>query len=278
MKRQVEENFDAGVAGQVADKWKSIGATLTEMAVDFQVIVNGSQGGWTGSAAEGARAALAKVGKFSDMTGDHFTATGTALHTQTTAAAEAKNRMPEPVEYDPKKMFTDALTSGSILQLAALPMAMPAQKAKSDGAKAEAVQVMQSRDDAMRSATSTMPAFAEMPAVTQDQGTATSSTHTSSVTTRTVDPSRVGPGGVPGTTATTGVGTTTGTTTTSWAPPPNVAPPTVPPNFGTPPPTQPPRTPLPGWLPPAFPPGGKQNVPPGKAVPPGRPLPPGARP
>ncbi|MFD0202229.1 MULTISPECIES: PPE domain-containing protein [Saccharothrix] len=280
MKRQVEDRFDPGLAGEVADKWKAIGATLTDLAVDFQVIVSGSEAGWTGSAGEGARAALAKVGKFSDMTGDHFTATGTALHTQTTAASEAKTRMPDPVAYDPKKMFTDALSAGNILDLAALPVTMPMQKAKSDGAKAEAVQVMQSRDDALRSATGAMPAFAEMPTVTQDQGTATSTTQTSSVTTRTVDPStRLGPTDVPGT----GRPDTGGTTHTSWTAPPTVSPPppTAPPvNL---PPSGPPVSPPPssGWMPPgARPPIGRPTVPPGRPVPPPgpRPLPPGTRP
>lgn len=277
LKRHVEEKFTPSLAGEVADKWKSIGSTFTQMAVDFQVIVNGSQDAWTGSAAEGARAALAKVGKFSDMTGDHFTATGTALHSQTTAAAEAKARMPEPVAYDPKKMFTDAISSGNIVNLAALPMTMPMQKAKSDGAKAEAVQVMQSRDDAMRSATSAMPAFAEMPTVTHEQGTATSTTQTSSVNTRTVEPSsRVG-------TNTPSTGTTGGTTTTSWTAPPTVAPPppvtppvNLPPSGPPAPPVTPPWAMPPGTRPPTTPPGklppqSGRHLPPPNVRPPGLP-------
>lgn len=273
MKRQVEENFDAGLAGEIADEWRTIGATMTELAVDFQVIVNGSQAGWTGSAAEGARAALAKVGEFSDVTGDHFTATGAALHTQTSAATEAKTRMPEPVEYDPKKMFTDALRSGSLLQLAVLPATMPLQRAKSENAKAEAVQVMQSRDDALRSATGTMPAFAELPTVTHDQGTATSTSQTSSVTTSTVNPStRAGTPGTP----TLGATDTSGTTSTSWTAPPTVTPPpgtppvSVPPSGSTAPPTTPPWALPPG----ARPPTAKPPVQPGRHLPP----PPGTRP
>jgi hypothetical protein len=271
MKRQVEDKFDPGLAGEIADEWKNIGSTLTDLAVDFQVIVNGSQAAWTGSAAEGARAALAKVGKFSDMTGDHFTATGTALHSQTTAASEAKARMPEPVAYDPKKMFTDAISSGNIVQLAALPMAMPMQKAKSDGAKAEAIQVMQSRDDSMRSATTSMPAFAEMPTVTQEQGVATSNTQTSSVNTHTVEPSsRVGTN----TQGTGTTGTTGGTTNTSWTAPPTVAPtPPVTPPVNLPP-SGPPAPPVtPPW---AMPPGTRPptNMPGRVSTPPGRHLPP----
>lgn len=284
MKRQVEENFNPGLAGEIADEWRSIGTTFTQLAVDFQVIVSGSESGWTGSAGEGVRAALAKVGKFSDMTGDHFTTTATALHNQTTAASEAKARMPEPVEYDPKKMFTDAIGSGNLLALAALPVTMPAQKAKSEAAKAEAVQVMRSRDDAMRSATSAMPAFAEIPAVTQDQGTSTSTSRNSSVSTHAVDPNTRS--GTPGTNRT----DTGGTTNTSWAappavtPPPTVTPPVTPPvnlpPSGTPaPPVQPPwvSPPPPGVRPPA---GGqpphRRPVPPPGLRPPGfRPGPPG---
>ncbi|WP_447006568.1 hypothetical protein ACRAKI_08865 [Saccharothrix isguenensis] len=282
MKRQVEEKFDPGLAGEIADEWTNIGSTLTDLAVDFQVIVNGSQNAWTGSAAEGARAALAKVGEFSDLTGDHFTATGTALHSQTTAASEAKARMPEPVSYDPKKMFTDAISSGNIVELAALPFTMPMQKAKSDGAKAEAIQVMQSRDDAMRSATSSMPAFAEMPTVTQEQGVATSNTNTSSVNTHTVEPtSRVGNG--TGTTGTSNTGTgSSGTTNASWAPPPTVTPPppvappvNLPPAGPPAPPITPPWAMPPGTKPPGSTPG-RLPAQPGRHVPPPTTRPPGS--
>ncbi|MFC6094622.1 hypothetical protein, partial [Saccharothrix lopnurensis] len=283
MKRQVEENFNPGSAGEIAGEWESIGATFTQLAVDFQVIVSGSESGWTGSAGEGVRAALAKVGRFSDMTGDHFTATGTALHHQTTAASEAKTRMPDPIEYDPRKMFTDAIGSGSLFQLAALPVTMPLQKARSENAKAEAVQVMQVRDDTMRSATSSMPAFAELPTVTRDQGTATGSDKTtSSVTTHSVDPtSRTGSPETAGTRrGDSGGDDTGGTTHASWTAPSNVTPPAVtppvapPPPITTAPPIQPPWVTPPG----ARPPGGSQDVPPRRPVPPPGARPPGPRP
>ncbi|XVS66323.1 hypothetical protein ACQPYE_09775 [Actinosynnema sp. CA-299493] len=273
MKQQVETNFNPGLAGEIADEWKSIGATFTQLAVDFQVIITGSESGWTGSAGEGARAALAKVCRFSDLTGDHFTSTGSALHSQVSAASEAKARMPEPVEYDPAKMFADATGRGNVLEkvvnLAALPVTMPMQKAASEAAKAEAVQVMRSRDDAMRSATTTMPAFAEIPTVTQDQGTATGTSRTSSVTTSTVDPdARSSTADTPGA----GRTDTSRTTSTSWAAPPTVTqPPGTPPVISpssarSAPPVQPP------WMAPGpKPPTGTQ--------PHGRPVsPPGVRP
>ncbi|QFZ17636.1 hypothetical protein [Saccharothrix syringae] len=273
MKRQVEENFNPGAAGEIAEEWKSIGETFTQLAVDFRVIVSGSESGWTGSAGEGVRTALAKVGDFSDLTGDHFTATGTALHDQTTAAAEAKSRMPDPVDYDPKKMFTDAISSGSLVELAALPVTMPLRKAESEEAKAEAVRVMQARDDAMRSATSSMPAFAETPTVTRDQGTATSTSQTSSTSTHTVDP-----GTRSGSTETPNTGRTdpSGTTTPSWTAPPTLPPPsaTPPVTLPQPPPSAPPTQPP--WLAPpgTRPPGSGPTAPPRRPVPP----PPGLRP
>src|SRR4051812_39150401 len=82
MKRLVEENYDPVQVAGVADAWKNIGKDLTELAVDFTILVNGSHAGWTGSAAEGARAALGKVGTFADTAGDQFTATGNAVHEQ----------------------------------------------------------------------------------------------------------------------------------------------------------------------------------------------------
>ena len=252
MKRLVEENYDPEQVAAIADTWKNIGRDLTDLAVGFNILVNGSQGGWTGSAAEGARAALGKVGTFADTTGDQFTATGDAVRAQGTVASEAKTKMPPPVEYDPKKMFTEALGSGSLLQLGALAFTMPAQKAKSDGAKDEAVTVMRNRDDAMRSATTSMPAFAEIPTVTQEQGTTTPSSQTSSVNTSTINPNTTfGTTGMPGMPA-----GNDGTTSTSWTAPPSTPParPSVTPPLNQPPGSinQPPIGP-PGMVPPRVP-------------------------
>jgi len=286
MKRLVEENYDPAQVAGVADAWKNIGKDLTDLAVDFNILVNGSHAGWTGSAAEGARAALGKVGTFADTAGDQFTATGNAVHDQGTVAAEAKTKMPPPVEYDPKKMFTEALSSGSILQVGALAVTMPVQKAKSEGAKDEAVTVMQNRDDAMRSATTSMPAFAELPTVTQEQGTTTTSSQTSSINTSTVNPNSNF--GTTNTSSTPFVpASNDGTTRTSWAaplstpptvtPPVNKVPPTpIQPPMATPGPTFPPRqfTPRPpvppGGKPPLLPGGGPNGRGPGGGGPNGR--------
>ncbi|HEX6341860.1 hypothetical protein [Umezawaea sp.] len=255
LKRQVEEKFNATTAAEIADGWRDVGRQLTELAVDFSIIVNGSRGGWTGAAAERARSALAKVGSFSDATGEHFTSTGNALQQQTNAADEAKTRMPPPVPYDPEKMFADALASGSILQVGALAFTVPVQRAKSEAAKDEAVAVMRSRDDALRFATASMPEFAEVPSVIRERGVVDPTTTTSSVNTRTIDTSGgVGTTGVSGNadTGTTGSGiggsgikdggiryggikgggVGDGTTGASWAGPPTPTPP---------PPSTPPR-------------------------------------
>ena len=110
--------------------------------------------------------------------------------------------MPPPVPFNPQKMFTDAVSSGNFLDVMALPFTIPDQKAKADEARAEAVRVMYARDDALYSATLGMPALAEPPKVTQEQGVTTTSSHNSSVATHTVDPTRVGAGttGTAGTT------------------------------------------------------------------------------
>ncbi|NUS63624.1 MAG: hypothetical protein HOQ46_08240, partial [Saccharothrix sp.] len=254
----VEQNFKPEIAHRIADDWKTIGEALTELAVDFSVIITGSKDGWTGSAAEGARNALLKVGEFSDTTGDHFIRTSEAVREQADAAGEAKTKMPPPVDFDPQKMFSDAVRSGNLLDVMALPFAIPAQKAKADAARAEAVDVLYARDDALYSATLGMPALAEPPKVTQEQGVTTTASHTSSAVTRTVDP--VGRAGTETTTTaspmgTTGVADTSGTTRTSWTPP----------TVTTPPPQTPPQAPPAHHQPPTTPP-----VPPPGVMPPGR--------
>ncbi|MFE9748465.1 hypothetical protein ACFYOT_26460 [Saccharothrix saharensis] len=256
----VERNFDPDTAHQVADQWKSVGKVLTELAVDFSVIITGSKEGWTGSAAEGARNALLKVGEFSDTAGDRFTRTSEAVRDQTHAAGEAKTKMPPPVEFDPMKMISEAVHSGNFVDVLALPFAIQAQHAKADAARSEAISVVYARDDALYSATLGMPALEEPPKVTQDQAVVTADAQHSAVSARPVGPAeRVGtgvPSAVTGTASATPaasampvVGDGTGTTRTSWTAPPAVTPPVATPPVYQHPPAAPPVLP-PAMMPP----------------------------
>ncbi|MEU5696258.1 hypothetical protein [Actinosynnema sp. NPDC020468] len=188
LRSQVVDDFAPDRAGEIAQAWHRLGAAFTDFAVDFSVIVNGSHDGWTGRAAEGAREALRRIGAFADATGDQFTAIGAAVDRQTSAAVEARTRMPEPVDYDPRLMLGQAAASGNLLTLLALPITMPGRKALSDAAKARAEEVVRARDDAMLASATELPTFAAPPRVGHERELVGGTTTTASVTTGTATP------------------------------------------------------------------------------------------
>ncbi|KOX23181.1 hypothetical protein ADK67_21275 [Saccharothrix sp. NRRL B-16348] len=281
--KSVTNKSDANTAYQIADSWEEIGETLRGLARSFSAIITGSRDGWTGGAAEGARSALLKVGQFSELASDQFSRTGEVVRDQIQAADEAKAKMPPVVEFDEERMYSDAARSGNLLDIMAAAFTVPALKAKAVAAHADAVRVMYARDDALYFAALGMPALAEPPKVTQEQGVITTPPDNPSVNTHTVDPAgRIG-GGTSGTVGSTGTAGVTGTlpaslpvgdggtTRTSWTTPPTVTPtPPPPPPTLTPPtygqrPVAPPVG-QPGWRPPVAPvgpPSGTTRVPPG---------------
>lgn len=257
MKKLVTEKYSPTEANQVIDAWAQLGTKFKELATDFNILVNGSQAGWTGKAAEAVRGALGKVGTFADTTGEGFTRTSNAIATQRDAAVQANKSMPEPVDFNPLDIAKKWAGASVIFPpaMVASPVEMFMKHNEKQEAKAEAVQVMQTRDNTMMSAAMSMPTMESTPQVTQDQGVTQPSSSNSSHSLSNVNANqRFSNTGMPSMPP----GTNNGTTNPSW-----VAPPTKDPN-------------LPGNLNnPNNPGGNNQNRPP--YGPPGM-LPPGMRP
>ena len=271
MKAQVTQNYVPDTATAVSDAWLKIGNTFKDLATDFSILVNGSQSAWTGKAAEGVRAALGKVGTFAENTGEGFTNTSKAIAQQRDAAIQANKSMPDPVKFDPLSIAGDWLTNkgGMVnpVMMVGAPIEMMATYNKQQGAKEEAVQVMQTRDNTMMSAAMSMPTMESTPQVTHDQGVTQASSTNSSHSLSNVNASQrfssTSNAGMPSTPS----GINNGTTNASWAAP-QVKDPSLQPggnnqnNPGGQ--NRPPFTP-PGMLPPGMRPpgGGLQGRPPG---------------
>jgi hypothetical protein len=161
LKMLVTQNVDPGTAYKAGDEWYGLSDQLRDAAVTLDAAINGSQSHWEGAAADLARAHLAKVRDWSADTAQYFTSTGRAMHDQVDAAAKAKADMPDPIEYNPGKMLAQAATNP--ISLIALPAEMYLTHEASNDAKAKAVQVIQARDTAMQSASSSIPAFTPPP-------------------------------------------------------------------------------------------------------------------
>lgn len=183
MKSLTTQNYDPNAATTVIDAWAQFGTKFRELANDFHKIVNDSQAGWNGAAADGVRQALSKVSKFSDDTGTAFHATAQAIVTQRDAAVQANRSMPEPVKFEPWKIAGKWGAASVIVPGAMVGGAIEAYNTYNDKqeAKQYAVQVMQQRDTTMMAAAQSMPVMDATPEVTKDQSvTQTSSTTSTS--------------------------------------------------------------------------------------------------
>ncbi|MFS8096135.1 hypothetical protein LFM09_03255 [Lentzea alba] len=260
MKDLTVQNYDPNVATEVVEAWAKFGTKFRELAADFNKIMNDSQAGWSGAAAEGVRQALSKVGKFSDDTGHAFHATAQAIATQRDAAVQANRSMPEPVEFSPLKMAGEwALKGGPINPVASVTSAYDAYSTynEKNEAKQYAVQVMQQRDTTMMAAAQSMPVMDATPEVTKDQGVTQTSSTTSTSSLNNVGqyrpPANTGMPSIP-------PPNTGNNTTPSWVAP-QVKDPNLPGGYD-------PNKPGGNQNRPGFPPGGPGGFPPGR-IPPG---------
>jgi hypothetical protein len=163
---------DPAGAQAVADGWAELAAGFDESANLFEQAMRDSADGWSGDAAEGMRAKLATIAEWSKETAASYRAASNAIGEQSTAANSAKANMPEPVPYDPGQMIRDAVNSGSISQLAALPHQMYAQKQKHDAAHDRAAEVVANRDTSFAQAAAAVPVFVPPPPLTSESGPA----------------------------------------------------------------------------------------------------------
>jgi hypothetical protein len=163
MQQQTTEGNDPGKAGAIADEWKKLGEQWVDVSIAFKTLTEGSEAMWSGTAAEGARSNFTAFTTATNTLGQQHHTAGEAVQTQASAAETARDAMPPPVPYEPGKMMKEAADSGNPFNMVALLWEMPAQKEKSDDAKDQAVQVMQTRDTTFASSASTIAAFSELP-------------------------------------------------------------------------------------------------------------------
>jgi hypothetical protein len=157
-----------GAAQAVADGWAELADGFDEAVELFQQAMLGSEGGWTGEAADGMRTQLGRVARWSKDMGASYRAASAAITAQTAAADHAKSTMPQPVPYDPAQLIRDATASGNAVELAMLPFRMYEQKQRHDAAHAEAARVVSRRDASFIQSASEIPVFTAPPVLTSE--------------------------------------------------------------------------------------------------------------
>ncbi len=162
MAAEVERDNDPVAAGEAGARWEELAKRLHESTADLAALVASSEENWRGAAGDAARAAVGRAAQWLSHSATVSASVGGAVGAQADAAARARADMPPPVTYDPASMIRDAASSGNVLVLAGLADAMAARRAEAEAARQKAIDVMRTRDAALRGHVPAEP-FADPP-------------------------------------------------------------------------------------------------------------------
>jgi hypothetical protein len=160
MAAEVERDNDPAAAGEAGARWDGLAKRLQESTADVAALIASSDEHWRGQAGDAARASLGRAAQWLAHSAAVSASVGQAVGAQAEVAARARADMPPPVTYDPASMIRDAASSGSVFVLAGLAGAMAARRAEAEAARQKAIDVLRTRDTALRGhvPTETFPA------------------------------------------------------------------------------------------------------------------------
>ncbi|MCR6486830.1 PPE domain-containing protein [Amycolatopsis sp. OK19-0408] len=150
MAAEVEAGNDPVAAGEAGARWEELAKRLHESTADLAALISSSQENWRGEAGDAARAAVGRAAQWLSHSASVSASVAGAVGAQADAAARARADMPPPVTYDPASMIRDAASSGSVLVLSGLADEMAARRAEAEAARQKAIDVMRTRDAALR--------------------------------------------------------------------------------------------------------------------------------
>lgn len=149
---------DPGQAGELGSEWAQFGAELTESAQLITKRVAASESGWTGEAAEGARAAIRGLAEWITMTARTAVEVGDRVAAEGRIMATARATMPEPPTFN----FDAAARGQSDPGLAGFTASAADIQAASEKARAaheQAVTVMETMEKQSHEIDASTPAF-----------------------------------------------------------------------------------------------------------------------
>lgn len=164
----VTNNVNPAGIGQVGDTWINIGNDLTQFQDDIASAIANSEAEWTGTAAEGARKAVAELGNQAALAGQAAQLTGVLTHQQSAALANAKNSIPPPPNppFDPTTAQQRLRTITDPLVYAIVAREDQAQAAAQNAAHQQAAYIVQQYDSTLSQTSANMPSFTPAPPVT----------------------------------------------------------------------------------------------------------------
>lgn len=149
---------DPGQAGEIGSEWAQFGAELTESAQLINKRVEASESGWTGTAAEGARAAIRGLAEWITLTARTAVEVGNRVAAQGRIMETARSTMPEPTSFswdDAARAQGDPGLAGFTASAADL----QAASEKSRAAHEQAVTVMETMERQSHDIDATTPRF-----------------------------------------------------------------------------------------------------------------------
>lgn len=154
----VHNNNDPGQTGEIGAEWGQFGTELTESARVINERVALSESGWTGDAADAARAAIRMLADWVTETAATAVEVGKRVQDQSQIMQNARASMPEPVEFD-WDQATGTFTAGGISGLANSAADVQAANEHARALHEHAVTVMTTMERESRAVDQTTPLF-----------------------------------------------------------------------------------------------------------------------
>ncbi|MGW7537765.1 PE-PGRS family protein [Amycolatopsis sp. NPDC054798] len=147
---QAADGNDPAAAGESGARWTGLSQRLEDSIGGLVALSAGSEETWQGDAGDAMRKVLGKASDWLAETSVVSAKVGEAVHGQAEVAARARADMPAPVDFDPAAMIRSAAASGNLVALAGLSSAMDERRAEAEAARQKAIDVLRTRDTALR--------------------------------------------------------------------------------------------------------------------------------
>ncbi|XVS64169.1 PPE domain-containing protein [Actinosynnema sp. CA-299493] len=163
LKDMVTTNMSPSTANEQGEAWTKLGNTLAELQTNLSSATAASKGAWQGAAAESAQGYFTNVATWSGNAAQGAQLTGNKLYTQSTAAEQAKNAMPEPVEFSTADAYKMFFAEPNPFKWAATIDQIEQKFEEKQQAHERAAEVMTTMSTSFQESGSTMPAFSAPP-------------------------------------------------------------------------------------------------------------------
>ncbi|WP_367134411.1 hypothetical protein [Saccharothrix sp. HUAS TT1] len=195
LKDMVTQNMAPSTANEQGEAWTKIGNTLAELQTNLTSATAASKGAWQGAAAESAQGYFTNVATWSGNAAQGAQLTGNKLYTQSTAAEQAKNAMPEPVDFSTADAYKMFFSEPNPFKWAETIDKIEQKFEEKQQAHERAAEVMTTMSQDFQESGSTMPAFSPPPPMAGTGGSGDpNGTGDSQIGTRPTIPSGTGTG------------------------------------------------------------------------------------